>query len=390
MARTNHRMVTDYKDDLRLFGTPWKRFGLVVMIAAFVLIPFKPDTIEFLFLPETANVTLDAFLDLHILALAGVFAIGAIGLNLLTGYTGQISLGHGVFVGAGAYLSAYLGTEYDLALQVLLPAAAILGFVIGGLVGPFALRLRGSYLVVVTLGLVVVGTWIFKEWRSVTGGHNGRSAGDVEPAIGPINFEELSLFGREFTSGQGMFWLIWAVVGLSALLVKNIVRSRTGRALQAVRDRDLAAEVIGVDPSRYKTLAFAISSSLAAVAGALYAPLQDFLTPGGLTEAGGFGLLMSIQFVAIIILGGLGTIYGSVVGAVLIGTLPEVVNAVTRRTDLPGIAGDGFSSGLLTVDQLNQVLFGLAIAVVLLIEPRGLAAVWEKFKLYLRTWPFTR
>lgn len=390
MARTNHRMVTDYADDLRLFGTPWKKFGLVAMIAAYFLVPFKPESFEFIFLPDLLNVLLESLLDLHVLALAGVFAIGALGLNLLTGYTGQISLGHGVFVGSGAYLATYLGSEYDLALQVLIPAAAILGFILGGLIGPFALRLRGSYLVVVTLGLVVVGTWVFKEWRSVTGGHNGRSAADVVPGIGPLDFENLSLFGRDFTEGQGMFWLVWFFVGLSALLVKNIVRSRTGRAFMAVRDRDLAAEVIGVAPSRYKTLAFALSSALAAVAGALYAPLQDYVTPGGLADPGGFGLLMSIQFVAIIILGGLGTVYGPIVGAVLIGALPEVVNAVTKETSIPGVATNAFSDGLLTVDQLNQVLFGLAIAVVLLVEPRGLAAIWERLKLYLRTWPFTR
>ena len=390
MARSNYRMVTRYEDDLRLFGTPWKRFGLVLMLALFVLVPLKPDELQTTFLPNTLNVILESFLDLKVLALAGVYAIGAIGLNLLTGYTGQISLGHGVFVGSGAYLTAYLGTEYNLALPVLIPAAAILGFAIGAAVGPFALRLRGSYLVVVTLGLVVVGTHIFKEWDSVTGGVNGRSAAGVVPAIGSLDFENLSLFGREFSEEQGMFWLIWFVVGIAALLVKNITRSRTGRAFQAVRDRDLTAEVIGVDPSRYKVLAFALSSSLAAVAGALYAPLQDFLSPGGLSEPGGFGLTMSIQFVAIIILGGLGTIYGSVVGAVLIGALPEVVSAVTGETTLPGIASGGFGDGLLSADQLNQVLFGLAIAVVLLVEPRGIAALWERTKLYFRTWPFTR
>lgn len=390
MAGSSHRMVTDYADDLRLFGTPWKKAGLVAMIALFILVPLKPDDLQATFLPATLDVALESFLDLKVLALAGVYAIGAIGLNLLSGYTGQISLGHGVFLGVGAYLATYLGTEYDLALQVLIPLAAVVGFAIGAIVGPFALRLRGSYLVVVTLGLVVIGTHIFKEWDSVTGGTNGRSASGVVPGIGPIDFENLSLFGHKFSEEQGMFWLIWGVAGITALLVKNIVRSRTGRAFQAVRDRDMAAEVIGVDPSRYKVLAFAISAALGGVAGALYAPLQDFVTPGGLSEPGGFGLTMSIQFVAIIILGGLGTIYGSVIGAIVIGALPEVVAAVTKESSIPGVASGGFAEGLVTVDQLNQILFGLAIAVVLLVEPRGIAALWERSKLYFRTWPFTR
>lgn len=395
LNRRNHRLVTDYADDLRLFGTPWKRFGLLLMVVAFVGIPLLPPDLTFGFLPGTLDNGLQAFLDLNTLAYVGIFAIGAIGLNLLTGYTGQISLGHAIFMGCGAYFAGYvgangLGLPFGLDIPVIsdawsmvlwLPGAAIVGFLIGAAIGPFALRLRGSYLVVVTLGLVFIGEHIFATWESVTGGNTGISTSSADASVGPIDFGSLDPFGRGH-EGQGMFWLVWGLVAITALLVKNIVRSRPGRALQAVRDRDLAAEVIGIDITRYKIMSFAVSSAIAAVAGSLYAPLQGFVTPLD------FGLLISIQFVAIIILGGLGTVYGSVVGAVLIGGLPRIVDQISRDQSLPGVSSGG-SDGIISVSGLNLTIFGLAIAAVLLIEPRGVAALWERTKLYFRTWPFT-
>lgn len=384
LRRRNHRLVTDYADDLRLFGTPWKRFGLVLAVLAYVLVPVHAERLSFSWLPDAVDVAIQAFFDANTLTYVGIFAIGALGLNLLTGYTGQISLGHAVFLGVGAYSAAYVGNTWNWPMALWLPFATIMGFVIGAAIGPFALRLRGSYLVVVTLGLVFVGDHLFRNWNSVTGGNTGTSTSGAAPTLGPLDFNNLNLFGREFDTDQGLFWLIWFFVGLTALVVKNITRSRTGRALQAIRDRDLAAEVIGVDINRYKIMAFAVSSAIAALAGALYGPVQLFISPVD------FSLLVSIQFIAIIILGGLGTVYGSVVGAVLIGGLPRIIDQVSRSQNLPGVGGDaGGAEGLLSVSSLNQILFGLAIATVLLIEPRGVAALWERVKLYLRTWPFT-
>lgn len=385
LRRRNHRLVTDYADDLRLFGTPWKRFGLVLMILLYLFIPVQAQDLTFGFLPDIIGTAVRAFFDLNTLSYVGVFAIGAIGLNLLTGYTGQISLGHAVFLGAGAYTAAYVGNTWDWPMYLWLPAATLVGFALGAIIGPFALRLRGSYLVVVTLGLVFVGDHIFRNWQSVTGGNTGVSTSGAELVLGPLDFRGLELFGHEFTGPQSLFWLIWFFVGLTALLVKNIARTRSGRALQAIRERDLAAEIIGVDLTRYKIMSFAVSSAFASLAGALYGALQLFVSPVD------FALLVSIQFIAIIIIGGLGTVYGSVVGALLIGGLPRIIDEVSRSQDLPGVGGDaGGVEGLISVSSLNQIIFGLAIAAVLLIEPRGVAALWERTKLYFRTWPFTQ
>lgn len=385
LTRRNHHMVIDYADDLRLFGTPWKRAGLAIIVLLYLFVPVKAESLSVSWLPEIADTAIQAFFNLNTLAYVGIFAIGAIGLNLLTGYTGQISLGHAIFMGVGAYFSAYVGTTWDWPMAIWLPGATIAGFLVGAAVGPFALRLRGSYLVVVTLALVFIGEHIFDNWTSVTGGNVGTSTTEAEPILGPFDFRALNLFGHEFTTEQGLFWLIWFFVGVTALVVKNIVRTRPGRALLAIRERDLAAEVIGVDINHYKILAFAVSGAIASLAGALYGPLQLYVSPID------FSLFVSIQFIAVIILGGLGTVYGSIVGAVLISGLPRIIEEVSRGQDLPGVGGDaGGVDGLVSVSALNQVIFGLAIVVVLLVEPRGVAALWERIKLYLRTWPFSQ
>ena len=378
MARPSQKLATRYEDDLRLFGSPVLKAGLAIMIAAYV---FVPVWWESFFLTQPLA---DRGLTLTTLAYIGIFAIGALGLNLLTGYTGQVSLGHAVFVGVGAYFTAYAGSEWDLPFVLWLPLATLLGFVVGGLVGPFALRLRGNYLVVVTLGLVFVGDHVFRNWDSVTNGSTGVSVSAASLEIGPFDFRGLSLFGHEFSEEASLLWLIWAFVAVTALLVKNIVRTRPGRALQAVRDRDIAAEVIGVDLFRYKTMAFAISSAIGALAGALFGPLQLFVSPID------FGLFISIQYIAIIIVGGLGTVYGSIIGAFVVGGLPRIIDGLSRDFDLPAVGGDrGGPEGLLSISSLNQIIFGFLIAAFLLLEPRGLAGIWVRIKAYFKAWPFS-
>jgi branched-chain amino acid transport system permease protein len=367
-ART---VVTNYGDDLRLFRR--SRAMQVAMALLVVVLLAAPSVLtEF---------------QLDVLNRIGIFAIGAIGLNLLTGYTGQVSLGHAFFVGVGAYACAYFGTRHGLPLVVWLPAAALIGGAIGALVGPFALRLRGHYLAVITLGLLFVGKHVFDNWTSVTGGTAGTSV--TSPVkIGPLDFGALKLGGETYSRNQGLFFLVWGIVGIVLLLVRNLVRTRPGRAMQAVRDRDLAAEIIGVSLSRYKVGAFAISSLLAALAGGLYAVVQQYVSP---TEfSGDLGLFLSIQFIAVIIVGGIGTLYGSVLGAFVVGALPRLIESVSANTDLPFVSGDqGGAGGFLTVFSLNQMLFGILIVAFLLFEPRGLAALWLRVKGYFKSWPFS-
>jgi branched-chain amino acid transport system permease protein len=358
-----HRnLIVDYREDLKLFRSGWARGGMVVLLVLYWYVPnyLLGDT------------------GLRVMSNIGAFALGAIGLNLLSGYAGQISLGHAFFVGVGAYTVGYLGTTQELPLLVYLPVAAVLGFLIGAVVGPFALRLRGTYLVIVTLGLIFLGRHVFNNWESVTGGTRGiRGVRTADLSLGPIDLRELTLFGYEYSSEVGMFFLVWALVAVGALLAKNIARSRPGRAMQAVRDRDLSAEVIGVDLARTKVGAFAWSSAYAAVAGVLTG-LQV-----GSVQPNDFGLFLSITFIAIIIIGGVGTIFGSIVGAFFVVGGEELI-----RQNSDSWLFDSIVDDVMTVGQLNGVLFGLFIVLFLLFEPRGLAAVWFRLKTWLVSWPF--
>jgi branched-chain amino acid transport system permease protein len=383
MARANRTMVRSYADDLRLFPTTAKRVSLIVLIALYLLIPYLIND-------EWASV----------LALAGIVAIGAIGLNLLTGYTGQPSLGMAAFIGLGAFIAGYYGggrieegVGYEFNLFVYLLMAVIAGGVVGVLIGLPALRLRGNYLVIVTLGLVFVALYVWKKWTTFTGGNEGSPMpikADISLGFWSIDFLKPTVLGKELGPKQGLMYLAWGFVIVTALLVKNIVRTRPGRALQAVRDRDVAAEVIGVSLFRYKVSAFAISSAIAAFAGVLYGLYLGYLTP----DETSLGLVLSIQFLAVIVVGGIGTIYGSILGAIFIGALPKIIEEfVPDNWDLPVLGwpivtsdagATGFSKGALAT-----VIYALLIIVFLVVEPRGLAGIWRRIQAYFKTWPFS-
>lgn len=367
-GKPSRHLVLDYRDDLRIFPDRWAKIGLVALAFLYIYLP-------------TQQVS-DA--GLRTLSTIGIYAIGAIGLNLLTGYTGQVSLGHAFFIGVGTYTAAYLGSEQGWPMYLYLPAAALIGFFLGAVIGPFALRLRGHYLVIVTLGLVFLGRHIFNNWDSVTGGNRGTRIRDADMSIGPLDFGGLELFGTTYTREQSMFFLVWALVAVVALLSKNLVRSRMGRAMQAVRDRDLSAEVIGVDLARTKIGAFAWSSAIACVAGVLNGLQIRFAGPED------FGLFLSITFVAIVIIGGAGTIFGSIVGAIFVIGSREFINQNSRSDWLGPLLSTGpGDAGLLSVGELNAILFGTFIVLFLLFEPRGLAAIWFRAKAWFLTWPFS-
>jgi branched-chain amino acid transport system permease protein len=355
-------MVREYGDELRIFSSRQARVALAVLIVLAALAPLE----------------LSAFQS-SVLVYAGIAAIGAIGLNLLTGFTGQISLGHGFFIGSGAYVAAYFGGQRGWPFVVCLALAALVGGVVGALIGPAALRLRGPYLAIITLGLVFVGQHVFENWDTVTGGLSGTTV-SVEPSIGPVDFGELRVLGHSFTRDEGYLYLTWALVAVVALTAKNLTRSRAGRAMQAVRDHDAAAEVIGVRLARSKVLAFVVSSSLAAMAGALFGSYQQFVTPGD------FGLFLSLQYIAMIVVGGVGTTFGPILGALFITAMPRVVEEFSDL--IPGVASEPGAGGI-TVFTLNQALFGALIVAFLVLEPRGLAALWFRIKAYFRAWPFS-
>jgi branched-chain amino acid transport system permease protein len=363
-----HRNLTlGYADDLKLFRGPWRKVGLGLLVFLYFWAP--------------------GYFSLYVLGvltLCGVYAIGAVGLNLLTGYAGQVSLGHAFFFGAGAYTAAYLGVDEGWPMLAYLSAAALVGFVVGAVIGPFALRLRGNYLVIVTLGLVFLGEHLWKNWESVTGGGTGKSVKGASTTIGTWDFKDLTVYGVSYEKEQSLFMLVWAIVAIVVVVSKNLVRSRAGRAMQAVRDRDLSAEVIGVNLARYKVGAFAWSSALAALSGALYGLVTERL------ETTIFNLFLSITFVAMIIIGGVGTIFGAVLGALLVFGGQQFI---ARNSDLflfdPIISSGPGDSGFLSIGEFNNILFGLFIVLFLMFEPRGLAALWIRAKTWFLTWPFS-
>ena len=371
-GRAHRNLVVNRAQDLRMFPGIWAKLGLLGLLGLYLVIPSR-------FTPA----------DLGILTLCGIYAIGALGLNLLTGYAGQVSLGHATLFGAGAFAANWFGDRWDLPIWLYLPGAAVVGFIIGCIIGPFALRLRGNYLAIVTLGLLFIGEHLFNNWRSVTGGNRGTPSADLEAVIGPLDFENLKVAGSTYTREQGMFWLVWALVALVALLVKNMVRSRPGRALQAVRDRDVSAEVIGVSLSRTKIAAFATSSAIAAFAGGLYAVWKGYINSGDF--GGQLGLFLSITFVAMIIVGGVGTVMGSIIGALVVLGGQELIKKnsdFALFTPLIKDPTDIADSSPFTIGEFNNIVFGLAIILFLMVEPRGIAALWLRVKAYFLTWPF--
>jgi branched-chain amino acid transport system permease protein len=358
----NPSMVRDYGDDLRIFASRQTRVVLAIVLVIAALAPLKLSNFQ-----------------ATVLNYAGIGAIGAIGLNLLTGFTGQVSLGHAFFLGSGAYTAGYLGGQRGWPFPVVLLMAAVVGGLVGAFVGPFALRLRGNYLAIITVGLVFIGQHVFESWTSVTGGLNGTSV-PAPPQVGPVNFAELEVLGHRFPRNQGFLYVVWILVALVALTSKNLVRSRPGRAMQAVRDRDVAAEAIGIRLARYKVLAFVVSSSLAALAGALFGTYQQFVAPGD------FNLFVSLQYIAMIVVGGVGTTFGPILGALFITAVPRLIEQFSDS--IPGVASEPGARGI-TVFSLNQAIFGALIIAFLVLEPRGLAALWLRAKAYFRAWPAT-
>lgn len=362
---------TRYSQDVAMLNTPGKRWGVLTIVVVACLVPF-------LFTDDI----------LAILVLALIAAVGAIGLNLVSGYAGQISLGHAFFIGLGAYTGAVLGGQettqvigYDLPIWVWLPAAGLVAALAGLLVGPIAVRLRGLYLAIVTLGLVFLGEHIFKDAKQLTGGPGvGRRGPDLE-VLG-IDFRATGeVLGIFLTREQRQFYLALVFLIVFAVLARNLTRSKVGRAFSAVRDRDVAAAVIGVGLTRHKVLAFALSSFYAGIAGALYYAVV------GVFEPGTFGLLLSIQYLAMILIGGVATISGAIMGALFVSLLGRISQELA--VFVPGISDRAAGGGLLTVFQLESILYGALIVVFLIFEPRGLFGIWVRIRNYWKGWPFS-
>lgn len=328
--------------------------GLAAWILGMVLVPWV--------------VSSDLWMGVGVFAL--IAAIGTLGLQVIMGFTGQISMGHAAFMAIGAYSSAWLGVEKEQPFWIWLPASALVAGLAGALFAPAAVRIRGLYLAVATLGLVFIGTYVWETWTDVSGGDAGRLAA---PVI--INDQDIlngywSGDTQVLTLFQAWWYFALAVLLLVALLTWNIKRSRLGRAMMAVRDRDLAAGVVGIPVTRTKVIAFAISSAFAGVSGALLTAYMGYFTPGQ------WGLMLSVDIIAMVVIGGLGTISGAILGAFFVKVIPEVISWLSQY--LPFISQDAKVDGGVTAPLLSQFVYGLVIVLVLIFEPRGLSQLCRK------------
>jgi len=359
-------LYTSYGSDMGLFNTLSKKVSVALLILVALALPLILE---------------DKWLSL--LAICCVAAIGAIGLGLVTGYAGQVSLGHAFFLGIGAYTSAVISGDPDRRLlglgitEVLiwLPAAGLVALLAGVLVAPLAARLRGLYLAIVTLGLVFIGQHIFGEWDALTGG-----TGQGRPPA------KLELFGYDLSAtdsagsrDQKLFWVMALLLIVFALAARNIARSKVGRAFNAIRDRDIAAGVIGVNLARYKTVAFAISSFYAGCAGALLYTIIGWIEPSA------FSLLLSVQYIAMVLIGGAGTISGAIAGAFFITLLPTLTRMLQPL--IPFVSAE--QTRIPNIFQVETILYGALIIAFLIFEPRGLFGLWIRVRTYWKTWPFS-
>jgi branched-chain amino acid transport system permease protein len=296
-----------------------------------------------------------------------IAAIGATGLNVLVGYAGQISLGHAFFLAAGAYTGAVLGGDHGVSAALWIPAAGVVAALFGALVGPMALRLRGLYLAIVTLGIVFIGQHVLLNAAGISGGPQGRTFPSV--VIGPFDFSPgrtLQLGGLTIDHSGLYYYLGLALLAAATAFAWSLRRTRGGRAMLAVREREAAASLMGVDVGRTKVGAFVVSSAFAGVSGALYASYLSFAQP---TQ---FNLNMSIQFIAAIIVGGMGTTAGPLLGSAVVFALPSVLEG------LPLIPEEG--SGGVSVGDLTSISYGVLIVAFLVLEPRGLVGLADRLR----------
>jgi branched-chain amino acid transport system permease protein len=321
---------------------------------------------------------------LFLLTLAMMTTICAWGLNIVSGFAGQISLAHGAFIGIGTYTAFVLGgnigssvLSYGLDMVIWLPLSGIVPMLFGILISPVTSKLKGLNLGLFSIGIVYFVLHIFQNFRSVTGGSGlGRKSPDF--IFLGFNFENGITVGNLVLNENNLIALFTLMVlTLSGFGVKNISRTKTGRAFFSIRDRDIAAEAIGVDLLRYKGIAYAISSFYAGICGALL-----FTFTGGV-EPNQFNFVYSVTFIAIVIIGGAGTVLGPLFGSFFFILMPSVIQEIIH------FFGLFEQSSLLNLAQIERLVFGIFIIVFLIFEPRGLWGIWFRLRNYFKAWPFS-
>ncbi|RMD54022.1 MAG: branched-chain amino acid ABC transporter permease [Candidatus Thermofonsia bacterium] len=336
-----------YQADMALRPTPLMRLRIIVVFVAALVFPFLANN----YYLTLANQVLIA-------------SIGAIGLNILTGFTGQISLGQGGFMAIGAYGSALLVLNFGMPWWLSVIVACVITAVVGGIFGLPSLRLKGLYLAIATLAAQQIIEWAIIR-SPLTGG--------VEALV----IDPPKLFGINLSRDFNFYWLGLVLLVGTVMFTVNLFRTKVGRAFIAIRDQDIAAEVMGVNVFRYKLLAFATSSFFVGLAGALLAQYRTIVSFERFT------IETSITYLAIIIIGGLGSVSGSIYGAIFMTLLPAILTNI----------GSAFHGVIPQIDALipfiRKAVFGITIILFLVLEPEGLAKIWRDIKDYFRLWPFS-
>jgi branched-chain amino acid transport system permease protein len=342
---------TSYKQDNTIFETKTIRWVTIFTILALC---FAPLVVDGYFITLLIQIS--------------YLGIAALGLNILVGYTGQISLGHGAFFGFGAFASAWLNTSMNIPVFICIPLAGFLTMAVGMMFGAPAARIKGLYLAIATLAsqFIIEDFFARAEWFS------GGAAGSMAD---PVN-----LFGFAFDTDESFYYIALFALVFMFIWGCNLMRSRDGRAFVAVRDHYLSAEIMGVKLNKYRLLSFGISSFYAGIGGALYAHYLGYVS------AEGFTIMMSIQFLAMIIIGGLGSIKGTLMGVIFMVFLPEVLESgvgVLKMTDWGNIpmVVDGLA-------YIKEMAIGIVIIGFLIFEPEGLAHRWNQIKNYWKFYPF--
>jgi branched-chain amino acid transport system permease protein len=352
LQRESGVFKTTYAADMALYPLPIARWTMVVIAVWLVL--GMPMIGEYY---------------VSIVNLILIAVVGALGLNILVGNTGQISVGHAAFMSVGAYTAANLIVRLHAPFWIAMPAGGLMAAVIGFIVGMPSLRIKGLYLAIATLAAQLIIEWTINHVPWISGG--------VQASI---EVPRPNLFGFVFKSQEQLYYFLLFFAVLAVIGALNLNRSRLGRAFVAIRDQDIAAEIIGIDIFRYKLMAFAISSFYAGVTGVLY---TYYL---GIANYEQFQIDVSIDYLAMIIIGGLGSVFGSVFGAIFVTLLP-----IATRWLLEAFGGYLFSAAdlLNIIPNLRLVIFGALIIVFLAAEPEGLNRLWRNILGYFRLWPFS-
>lgn len=347
-------MKRDYYEDVQLFTSGVVLFWFLALLVFLALYPF---------LFKNYYVYMANYMAINIIV--------ALGLNLLVGYTGQISLGHAGFFAIGAYGTIIFMSKVHLPFLLALPASALVTALFGFLLGLPALRLEGPYLSIATLGFGLTITQVIGRIE-LFGGRQG------------LHTPELNIGPWHLNSDRDFYYLLITITVILTLAARNLIKTKVGRAFIAIRDADIAAETMGVNLMFYKTLAFAVSAFYTGLAGGLYAFVLRFIEPQI------FGLLMSIIFLAMVVVGGLGSIFGSIAGACLLSWLDlqlrNILSVPYLGEWLEVLSKSYFS--ITGVSNIQLIIYGMIMVSIMLFEPLGIYGIWIRTKIYWKTWPF--